>query len=142
MAEAWLANVKMLRGIDLSNKSTHLLYLEDALAAHDRKDVVKALKAMSSREFKDWATGRKPDKPEELPEVALSISQGEIALDGTPLLELDEDLPDEERDFIGKLLRAGYRARAGHCLAHVVAVYDEGEAWAVDRFLKDLRASK
>ena len=35
-----------------------------------------------------------------------------------------------------------YRARTGNRLAHVVAVYDEGEARAVDNFLKKHRAGK
>lgn len=34
------------------------------------------------------------------------------------------------------------RAWKGKCLAHVVPVYDAGEARAVDNFLKKLRAQK
>ena len=58
------------------------------------------------------------------------------------LLAVEEELPAEERDFIAKTLKAAYRARRGDCLAHVVPVYDEGEARAVDNFLKKLRAGK
>jgi len=37
---------------------------------------------------------------------------------------------------------AAARAWAGQCIPHVVPVYDEGEARAVDNFLKKYRASK
>ena len=37
---------------------------------------------------------------------------------------------------------ARLRAWAGSCLAHVVPCYDEGEARAVDNFLKKHRAGK
>lgn len=35
-----------------------------------------------------------------------------------------------------------YRARTGNLLAHVVAVYDAGEARAVENFLKKRRAGQ
>jgi len=53
-----------------------------------------------------------------------------------------EELPEAERSFIGKLLKAGYKARKGDCIPHVVAVYDDGEARAVDNFLKKHRAER
>jgi len=67
---------------------------------------------------------------------------GVVALDGRPLMALNDDLPDDERDFLARTIKAAYRARRGDCIAHVIAVYDDGEARAVDNFLKKLRASR
>lgn len=77
-----------------------------------------------------------------LPDVDLTYSRGVIALDGEPVLSYDDELPEAERSFIGKLLKAGYKARRGDCIPHVVAVYDDGEARAVDNFLKKHRAER
>lgn len=131
-----------MRRLDLTDKSTHLLYLDDALKRYEKQDVLAAFKSMSSREFKEFALGGGATRKADLPEVALSISEGEIRLDGTPFLSFEEEIPEEERDFIGKLLQKAYRARAGNLLPHVVAVYGEGEARAVDNFLKKHRAEK
>jgi type IV secretory pathway TrbF-like protein len=58
------------------------------------------------------------------------------------MLAFEEDLEPEERDFIGKILQAAYRARRGSLVPHVVAVYDQGEARAVDNALKKIREGK
>ena len=137
----WLDNIKLLRSVDLTDKSTHLLYFDAALARHDARDVVQAFKSMSAREFKDYALGV-PKREADLPDVSLSVADGEIKLDGTPFLSFEDDIPETERDFIGRLLQKAYRARAGNCVPHVVAVYDDGEARAVDNFLKKLRAGQ
>lgn len=143
LAYAWLDNLKLLRKLDLTGKATHLLYLNEAIARHgDKRLVLEHFKSDSSREFEAFARGEHRQAENTLPDVDLSISDGTIALDGEPLLEIDDELPAEERDFIGRLLRAGYRARRGDCIAHVIAVYDEGEARAVDRFLREHRAGK
>jgi len=46
------------------------------------------------------------------------------------------------RKWISGLMERAYNARHGGNLAHVVEVYDEGEARAVDNFLKKLRSKK
>ncbi|MBU0927208.1 MAG: hypothetical protein KKA67_05625 [Spirochaetes bacterium] len=143
IAYAWTDNVKMLRNIDLSGKAVHLLYLDAALQRHqDKKLVLEHLKADSARDFAEWARGMGEEPEELVPDIKLTYGGGRIALDGKPFLEYDEALPDDERSFIGKLLKAGYKARQGNCIAHVVPVYDDGEARAVDNFLKKHRAGK
>lgn len=140
VGEGWLDNRKALGKFPLSGHVEKLRLLNQAVALFGKKDAIASFKAMSFREFDEWIRPRvaAPD----LPDVDLAIREGQILLDGTALLGFDEDLPEEERDFLGRLLRAGYRARRGANLAHVVGCYDEGEARAVDNFLKKLRASK
>lgn len=143
VAYAWMDNVKMLRKVDLTGKAVHLLYLNEAIARYgDKRLVLEHFKADSARDFQAWARGQKALPAPALPDVELTVSKGWFYLDEKPLLAMEEELPAEERDFIGKVLKAAYRARRGDCLAHVVPVYDEGEARAVDNFLKKLRAGK
>jgi hypothetical protein len=92
----------------------------------------------SYRDFKAWV--RPGLKPPTLPDADIQMKGDKVLLDGKHVMTLDVE--PQERDFLGKLLKAGYQARKGNCLAHVVAVYDEGEARAIDRYLKELRAKK
>jgi len=142
IAYAWSDNIKWLRKLDLSGKAAHLLYLDEAIQRYqDKRLVIEHLKADSSRDFAVWAHGES-EPEEQLPDVDMTIKAGRILLDGRVMMKIGEDLPDEERDFVARTLKAAYRARIGNRLAHVVGVYDEGEARAVDNFLKKHRAAK
>lgn len=57
-------------------------------------------------------------------------------------LTFAEEFPVERRALIADQLKAAARAWAGQCIAHVVPCYDEGEARAVDNFLKKYRTKK
>lgn len=142
VAEAWLAWRKFLGRRDLSGHASKLRYLDAAMERHeDRRLVLDRFWKLSRHDFEAWAKGpRLLDGG--LPEVDARIQDGTLLLDGEPVLELDDGLDEEERSFIASTLQAAYRARAGNCLAHVVACYDPGEARAVDRFLKERRAAR
>lgn len=141
VADAWLQYRKILGPLDLAGHVAKLEFFDRAMKLHDsRKLVLEHFKKDTWREFRAFAVPAEEADP--LPDVALSISRAGISLDGEELVAFSEDLPEDERGFIGGVLRAAYRARRGECLAHVVAVYDEGEARAVDLFLKKLRAKK
>lgn len=143
IAYAWVDNIRYLRKIDLSGKASHLLYLDAAIQRHqDKKLVIDHFKKDSYRDFAAWANGTNHPPREVLPDVDLTFSRGKISLDDEPLLSYEDALPEAERAFIGKLLKAGYKARQGDCIPHVVSVYDDGEARAVDNFLKKHRAEK
>jgi hypothetical protein len=141
VAEGYIDNRKLLAHVPLAGNVRKLALLEDALRLHDRREVLAHFKADSLRAFEEWVSPKKRLLPE-LPDVELSVKDDEILLDGTPLLSFDDELADEERDFIAKGLRDLYRARRGGCIAHVVPCYDEGEARKVDNDLKKLRAQK
>lgn len=140
VAEAYLDHRKLLARIDLAGNVSKLRFLSQALARHERREVLAHFKADSLRDFKDWVAPR--EEAPSLPDADLKIRDGKILLDGEPLMALEPELPAEEQDFVAGVLRAAYRARRGDCLAHVVAVYDEGEARAVENFLKKFRAAK
>lgn len=132
----------MLRKIDLSNRAVHLLYLDDALANHERREVVSHLRADTFREFKVWATGREARAESLVPNVSMSFREGTLYADDTPIMTMEDEADDVYREPIAEVLRGAFRAWKGKCLAHVVPVYDSGEARAVDNFLKKLRAQK
>jgi len=75
-----------------------------------------------------------------VPDVDFAVRGSTVFLDGSECLTFSDALPEQERSFLERLLHDAYQARQGNRLAHVVSVYDRGEAMAVDRFLKAHRA--
>lgn len=100
------------------------------------------LRADTFREFKVWATGRGARAESLVPEVSMSFREGTIYADDTPIMSMEDEADETYREPIADVLRGAFRAWKGKCLAHVVPVYDAGEARAVDNFLKKLRAQK
>lgn len=137
---AYLTHRKLLGKTPLVGNVEKLRYLDEALRQHERRDVLSHFKRDSLREFVAWIRPREIEAP--LPDVDLEVEGDDLLLDGEPSLAFAPGLPASERSFIARTLEAAYRARRGDCLAHVVAVYDRGEAIAVDRFLKELRSQK
>lgn len=139
IAHAWIDNTKYLRNMDLSNKSRHLLFLDRAIKRHGRKEAISRMVDMSAREYGLWATGAEDEEP--LPLIAFRVRGDDVLIDNAPALSFRE-LEPRKRELIADVLKAAARAWAGQCIPHVVPVYDEGEARAVDNFLKKYRASK
>ena len=139
-AEGFEDNRKLLAKVPLEGNVSKLALLNEALQLHEKKEVLVHFKADSYQEFLSWIRPRRIAPG--LPDVDLRIEGDIMLLDGDELLELSGALPDEEKAFVASTLRSAYRARAGNCLAHVVPVYDAGEARWVDTALKKHRAEK
>lgn len=138
---AWMDHSRLLKKVDLSSKARHLYYLQDAIDRYgDKKLAVKQLEVLTVQEFQAWARGSRAEKP--AADRSVTVGKSGLKLDGISALSYDDSLPDEERAFIGHILKAAYKARTGGGLAHVVSVYDEGEARAIDLFIKKRRAGK
>jgi len=143
MAYAWSDYTRYLRKLDMTGKTIHLLYLDEAIQRHqDKKLVFDHFKNDTQRDFVAFARGEPAEEADPLPDVELTVKGWKILLDDKVVMAITDTLPDEEKDFLARTLRAAYKARTGNRLAHVVAVYDEGEARAVDNFLKKHRAGK
>jgi hypothetical protein len=140
IGEGWLKYRKALGRFDMAGHVQKLVLLDEAVEKHGRTEALRAFKSMSFREFKDWV--RPLLEAPDLPEVDVRVQGDSIFLDGEELVAVSSDLPDEERSFLVKTLAAVYRARRGNLLPHIVPVYDEGEARAVDRALKQIRADR
>ena len=144
MAYAWLDHQKILKGVKLTTKSNHLLYLDDALELHkDKRAVLEHFKKDSFRDWRAWATGNDgKKKASDLPPVEAKIQGGKITIDGTPVLSIEKALPPEEAAWLTALLREAYKARKGNLVAYVVPLYQAGEGRVVDRALKEHRIQK
>ena len=142
VAEGYLDNRKLFAGrLQIAGNVEKLALLSDALARYDKKDVLAHFKADSYRDFNRWVYPAALGGPA-LPDVSVRTTEDGIELDGVGMVAWEDDLPDEERFFIAQILKDAYRARRGNMLAHVVPVYDEGEARAVELALKRIRAAK
>lgn len=142
IGDAWLQYSKMLGKMKLEGHVSKLRLLDEAVRTRgDKKAVLEHFRNDTYLEFQDFAQKKKKAK-KALPDVDLTIKKDSILINGHPLLQFGQDIAEEERVFISETLKAAYRARSGDCLAHVVQVYDRGEARAVENFLKKQRASR
>lgn len=140
MADAWLTYRKNLARTHLEGHVNKLIFLDRAVGRVGQADAMAAFRSMSYRDFREYARG--PRREAVLSDVSFSMDGDDLLLDGDPLLSLADGLDEGEAAFIVSTLKAAYRARKGNLIAHVVAVYDPGEARAVDNFLKKFRAGK
>lgn len=141
IGEGWLAFGEELKNFALDGHISKIRYLNKALERHkDKKKVVQAFKTKTAREFQEYALGPKLLETN-FPDVDIEIKDDEILLDGEALLTLDEELTEEEKNFISSILLTAYKVRKGGYLVHISGVYDMGEAKAVDNFIKKRRSS-
>jgi hypothetical protein len=141
VAEAWLSFKKQLSRVQLEGNISKLEYFQAAMDRHqDTRLVVEHFRKDTYDEFVAFA---RPDlvKPE-LPAVGIDWTDDGLVVSGRAAFTWAADLPAEDREWLQGIATAAFQARAGGNLAHVVSVYDKGEARAVDNFLKKLRAEK
>ena len=140
VGEGFLDNRKSLGKFPLHGHVEKLRYLNEAVRRFGKRDAVGKFKTMSFREFVDWV--RPLGIAEYLPTVDVALSDDGILVGGEAALLWPTEYPVRERKWLGSVVEKAFKARAGGNLAHVVSVYDAGEARAVDLFLKRHRESK
>lgn len=143
-------------GFDRNGPMHNLRYLPAAIEHHDPQQAYRNCARMSFREFKRFAREEEePSVPEEwrkrrekpvggqqAPEPSVEITPKQIRVDGKNILRLDPDLAERTRDDLSQYLRQIYRIRAAGNTPVVLEVYDDGEARAVENYLKRLRAKR
>lgn len=142
IAEAWLTHKKILGKTSLEGNISKLPFITPALELHeDRKLVMDHFRHDTFEEFVAFA---RPDlRPaEDLPTVDAKLSDYGIDIEGETVLVWPSNYPKPEREWLGDVVMRAFKARSGGNMAHVVSVYDTGEARAVDNFLKKLRSGK
>jgi len=137
IGETWL-DVKAVRSIPIEGNVSKLRIFHQAMKRHELPEILKHYKDDSFIEFENFALG---GGYEEItyPEVSIRFAKGEFSVNGKPVLKIEDT---EESEFVGEVLKRAYKAREGGRYPHVVSVYGEGEARAVDGFLKKFRAKK
>lgn len=141
IAEQWIKHRKMLAKVSLEGNVTKLKYLDDALALHENKREVLA--HFKNDTFDEWVEYARPKVIEpEFPDVQAEIDDSGVRIDGKAVIAWGDDLSEREKQWTGEILKRAYRARAGGCKACVLSVYDDGEARALELYLKKIRSKK
>jgi hypothetical protein len=144
IAEAWLEHKRLLSRISLDGRVSKLLYLPAALELHqDDRLVLEHFKSDTWEDFKNFARpDLAPALDQDLIDVSCTWNNEGISINGELALLWPTHFPETGRQWLGPIVARSFQAKAGGNIAHVVEVYDDGEARAVDNFIKKLRASK
>jgi hypothetical protein len=144
IGEAYLNYRKDLERIGFSEADgpTKLPYVERALAIYQKKDVFKAVKEMSLREFRAFARGEAPGPQ---PESKIRVRGNQVFIGDRPAVILDEGLDPRTRTYLEKVIvEAGEALEAGEVILPV-RLYDTDEMRrferAADRLIKEMRVS-
>lgn len=143
IAEVFLDHFSELKkaGFKIENNAHKLRYLETALANHPKseEEVYKRAASETFVGFRDWALTTKK-KPHYTP--AVKVTSTRIMVDGKNILNIDDELPKEERSNLAGYLKALYGIRATGNEPFILDTYDEGEQRAILNFQKKYRAQK
>jgi DNA mismatch repair ATPase MutL len=129
-------------GFKIENNAHKLRYLKVALQkySHAKSSVYKKIAASTFSEFKEWATAS--DEPDTSYKPVIKVTATKILIDGNDILNLSEDLPEGEREYLSKYLGEVYKIRATGNEPFIMETYDAGEQRAILTFQKKFRASR
>jgi hypothetical protein len=140
VAEGYLDNRKSLGSFPLHGHVEKLGLLNQAVKQYGRRDAISHFKKDTFKAFSEWI---KPKQiTEDLTDVEIRLIAEGIEIGGEPVLLWPTDYPEPDRKWLGSVVERAYQARAGGNQALVLSVYDDGEARAVELFLKRHRAGK
>jgi hypothetical protein len=142
IGEAYVNYRKDLEKIGFSDADgpTKLPYVERALAVYQKKDVFKAVKEMSLRQFIAFSRGEAPGTQAE---SKIRVKGNQIFIGDRPVVTLDEGLDPKTRTYLERVIvEAGEALEAGEVILPV-RLYDMEELRrferGADRMLKEMR---
>jgi len=134
-------------GFSIDRNTNKLLFLETALANHSNKDAV--FRHIAQDNYVDFVEYAKtPDGKRKLPPPApkIKIEKGKILVDGMNILNIPDELPEGEKETLGKYLSEVYAIRAKGNEPLVIETYDEQESRILKNrvmaLLKEIRAKR
>ena len=131
-------------GFSDDDGATKLPYLGRALENYTKREVFKAIKDMSKREFESWSRGNQIDSTNNYKRI--QIKGNEIYVGKSPLVSFADDISPIDRRYYEKLILEAAKAADQNEYAKVYCFYDESEAKQFDKIyqreLKSLRAKK
>jgi hypothetical protein len=142
IGETWLKYRKELEKIGFSDEDgpTKLPYVERALELYQKKDVFKAIKDMSLRQFINFSKGEKPGTS------GLSnirIKRNQIYIGNRPAVTLDEGLDQKTRSYFEKVIIEAGEALEAREVLYITRLYDFDElrrfTRAADKLKKEMR---
>jgi hypothetical protein len=107
IGEAWIKHRAELEKIGFNDDDgpTKLPFLARALENHQKRDVFRAVKEMSKREFQEWAKGTPAPAKKKYKNVRAKGNQ--VLLGNMPLVEFAKGMaPDDRRYYERVLLEA------------------------------------
>ncbi|GHV28084.1 hypothetical protein AGMMS4952_10940 [Spirochaetia bacterium] len=142
IGEAYVNYRKDLEKIGFSDADgpTKLPYVGRALAVYQKKDVFKAVKEMSLRQFIAFSRGEAPGPK---PESKVRVKGNQLFIGDRPAVTLDEGLDPKTRAYLERVIvEAGNALEAGEVILPV-RLYDMDELRrferGADRMLKEMR---
>jgi hypothetical protein len=145
IGEAYLKYRKELEKIGFSDEDgpTKLPYVGRALALYRKKDVFRAVKDMSLRQFISFSRGEAPPAPEE---SAIRVKGNRVYIGDRAAVALDEGLDPKTRAYFeGVIVEAGEALEAGEVL-YTTRLYDRDELRrferAAEKLKKELRGKR
>jgi hypothetical protein len=144
IGEAYIKYRKELERVGFSDEDgpTKLPYVGRALKLYQKKDVFRAVKDMSLRQFISFSRGEAPTAQEE---SAVRVKGNQVYIGDRPAVTLDEGLDPKTRSYLeGVIIEAGQALEAGEVL-YTTRLYDMEELRrferAVERIKKELRVN-
>jgi hypothetical protein len=144
IGEAYIKYQRDLEKIDFSDEDgpTKLPYVEKALAIYQKKDVFKAVKEMSLRQFISYSRGETAPSPTE---SDIRVKGNQVFIGDRPALTLDEGLDRKTRTYLeGVIVEAGKALQAGEVL-YTTRLYDLDELrrfdLAAEKLKKEMRVN-
>jgi hypothetical protein len=144
IGETYLKYRRELEKVGFSDADgpTKLPYVERALALYQKKDVFRAVKNMSLRQFVNFSRG---ESLEPLPESVVKVRGNQLFVGKKPAVVFDEGLDPKTRSYLEDILaEAGEALEAGEVL-YTTRLYDMEElrrfAQAAERIKKELRVN-
>jgi hypothetical protein len=138
IGETYLKYRKELERIGFSDEDgpTKLPYVDRALALYQKKDVFKAVKDMSLRQFISFSRGEAPAAPEE---SAIRVKGNQVYIGDRLAVTLDEGLDPKTRAYLeGVIVEAG-RALEAREVILPVRLYDMDELRRFERAAEKLK---
>jgi hypothetical protein len=145
IGEAFLKYRKDLEKVGFSDADgpTKLPYVDRALALYQKKDVFRAVKDMSLRQFISFSRGEAPAVPEE---SVIRVKGNQVYIGDRLAVTLDEGLDSKTRGYLeGVIVEAGEALEAREVL-YTTRLYDRDELRrferAAEKLKKELRGKR
>jgi hypothetical protein len=145
IGEAYIKYRKELEKVGFSDEDgpTKLPYVGRALALYQKKDVFRAVKDMSLRQFISFSRGEAPAAQEE---SVIHVKGNKVYIGDRLAVTLDEGLDPKTRGYLeGVIVEAGEALEAGEVL-YTARLYDMAELRrferAAERIKKELRGKR
>jgi hypothetical protein len=146
IGEAFLKYRKDLEKVGFSDADgpTKLPYVDRALELYQKKDVFRAVKDMSLRQFISFSKGE--EAPASTEESVIRVKGNQVYIGDRLAVTLDEDLDPKTKAYLAGInVQAGQALEAGEVL-YTTRLYDPGELRrfekAAEKLKKELRGKR